>query len=78
MEPHREEQNKAPPPGAEQRPKRFRIVKEERFRIVKLEERIAPKKSTSGGPTCPTGFCTADGCFTGGCTSCCGHLGITN
>jgi hypothetical protein len=39
MEPHREEQ-KAPEPSAEQKPKRFRIVK--------LEERIAPSK---GGNT---------------------------
>lgn len=40
MEPHREEQ-KAPSPGVEQKPKRFRIVK--------LEERIAP--SNGNGPT---------------------------
>jgi hypothetical protein len=40
MEPHREEQNKAPPPGAERKPKRFRIVK--------LEERIAPSKGGNG------------------------------
>ncbi len=67
MEPHREEQDKAPPSVAEQRPKRFRIVKEERFRSVKLEERIAPKKSTSGGPTCPgiRVYCTASGYATG-------------
>ncbi len=53
MEPDREEQPQGqPPPSAKPRPKRFRMVKEERFRIVKLEERIAPKKSTSGGPTC--------------------------
>lgn len=63
MEPHREEQQRAPEPGAEQRPKRFRIVKEERFRIVRLEERIAPKKPTSGGPTCP-GPGTAYTCLT--------------
>ena len=41
MEPHREEQQKAPPPGAEQKPKRFRIVK--------LEERIAPSHGGNGG-----------------------------
>jgi hypothetical protein len=34
MEPHREQRQKAQPPGAAQMPKRFRIVK--------LEERIAP------------------------------------
>jgi hypothetical protein len=55
MEPHREEPQKAPPPSAEQKPKRFRIVREERFRIVRLEERIAPKKATSGGPGCHSG-----------------------
>lgn len=39
MEPHREDQPKLPGPGGEQKPKRFRIVK--------LEERIAP--SAGGG-----------------------------
>jgi hypothetical protein len=67
MEPHREEPQRAPPPGAEPKPKRFRIVK--------LEERIAPSKgggtkncsngatacvcanpSDTGGATC--GMCT--------------------
>jgi hypothetical protein len=49
MEPHREDQPKALEPSAEPKPKRFRIVK--------LEERIAP---TQGGRptwdvrTCPT------------------------
>jgi hypothetical protein len=37
MEPHREENQKAPQPSAERKPKRFRIVK--------LEERIAPGKN---------------------------------
>jgi hypothetical protein len=41
MEPHREESQKALQASAEQRPKRFRIVK--------LEERIAP--SQGGGHT---------------------------
>jgi hypothetical protein len=40
MEPRREEQQKLPPPGAER--------KRRHFRIVKLEERIAP---TKGGNT---------------------------
>jgi hypothetical protein len=40
MEPHREEPQRAPPPGAERKPKRFRIVK--------LEERIAPSKGGKG------------------------------
>jgi hypothetical protein len=51
MEPHREEQPKAPEPGAEQKPRRFRIVK--------LEERIAPGKGGGGpthGNTCHCGF----------------------
>lgn len=39
MEPRREEQE-ALPPGAEQKPRRFRIIK--------LEERIAPKKGGKG------------------------------
>jgi hypothetical protein len=51
MEPHREEE-KGPEPRAEPKPKRFRIVK--------LEERIAPRhgKATQAGPTCPvaTGY----------------------
>jgi hypothetical protein len=46
MEPHREEQPKAPELSAEQKPKRFRIVK--------LEERIAPGKvePMGGSYTC--------------------------
>ena len=70
MEPHREEPQKAPPPGAEQRPKRFRIVK--------LEERIAPSAHGNGsrgnscvthcGATCPgSNGCTFDTCATCGC-----------
>ncbi len=55
MEPHREEQNKATP-GAEPRPKRFRIVK--------LEERVAPKKGGQSTHNCPSGLCT------GSCVSC--------
>jgi hypothetical protein len=50
MEPHREEPQKALEPSAAQKPKRFRIVK--------LEERIAPRRggggqATQAGPTCP-------------------------
>jgi hypothetical protein len=58
MEPHREEPQKALQASAEEKPKRFRIVK--------LEERIAPSKGgthkcptfTNGGDTCgcPTGL----------------------
>jgi hypothetical protein len=56
MEPHREEQNKASPPSAERKPKRFRIVK--------LEDRIAP---SSGGGTKNCHY-TGGTCWTcGGC-----------
>jgi hypothetical protein len=49
MEPRREEQ-KAPPPGAQQKPRRFRIVK--------LEERIAPSKGGNGTRnTCANTYC---------------------
>jgi hypothetical protein len=61
MEPHREEQNKAPP-GAERKPKRFRIVK--------LEERIAPSAG-GGSKNCHSGNCSysvcACGTYRGGC-----------
>jgi hypothetical protein len=53
MEPHREEQKA--PPRAEPKPKRFRIVK--------LEERIAPSKGGNG---------TNNGCFTGNHATQCG------
>jgi hypothetical protein len=61
MGPHCEEPEKALPPSAEQKPKRFRIVK--------LEERIAP--SNKGGNTahnkscaCMTyGWSNCDGCY---------------
>jgi hypothetical protein len=63
MEPHREEPQKALEASTAQKPKRFRIVK--------LEERIAPTKggnvshghATACGPTCPTDGCTV------GCTA---------
>ncbi len=48
MEPRREEQPQAPPPSTEQKLKRFRIVQ--------LEERIAPNKGGGGKPTCPTAY----------------------
>jgi hypothetical protein len=61
MEPHREEPQRAPP-GAEQKAKRFRIVK--------LEERIAPMKPghahghvTQEGPGCQT----YTGCYSAYC-----------
>jgi hypothetical protein len=54
MEPHREEQ-KALEPSAEQKPKRFRIVK--------LEERIAPRMGGGG-----TGHCT-NNCHAGNTTT---------
>jgi hypothetical protein len=44
MEPNREEQKQAMAPGAEQKPKRFRIVK--------LEERIAPSQGKGNTGNC--------------------------
>ncbi len=46
MEPRREEPQKALEPGAVQKPKRFRIVK--------LEERIAPTQPYTKGAHCYT------------------------
>jgi hypothetical protein len=74
MEPHREEPQKAPPPSPGQKPKRFRIVK--------LEERIAPSKGGTNGKTCACGAgsytgafpcCsfTCAGCGSANCTGCC-------
>jgi hypothetical protein len=62
MEPRREEEQKTPDPGAE--PKR------RRFRIVKLEERIAPT-SPSGSRSCQrhtfqcggSNWCTGGPCY---------------
>ncbi len=59
MEPRREEEQKAPP-GIEPKPKRFRIVR--------LEERIAPAKGGQGSNNyCETGrtFCRGDTCTCG-------------
>ncbi len=53
MESHREEQQKALETSATLKPKRFRIVK--------LEERIAPAKGGGTNGACPTHKCTA-GC----------------
>jgi hypothetical protein len=62
MEPHREEPQRAPPPSAEQKPKRFRIVK--------LEERIAPKQG--GGSTAQCGpIRTNRGCIFSGSVCVC-------
>jgi hypothetical protein len=63
MEPRREEPKKAPPPSAEPKPKRFRIVK--------LEERIAPSKGGghTGAPQCGPYRTAAPPC-----TACCGEL----
>ncbi len=52
MEPHREEQQRALEPSAERNPKRFRIVK--------LEERIAPGQG--GTNKCVTGECLSGAC----------------
>jgi hypothetical protein len=65
MEPQREEQPKALPSGGEPKPKRFRIVK--------LEERIAPSKGGNGTHNTCNGayscYCTAY-CTVGGYTMC--------
>ncbi len=57
MEPRHEEQQKALGSGAEQKPRRFRIVK--------LEERIAPAKGGNGHNTHP-GTCACT--YWGPCT----------
>jgi hypothetical protein len=66
MEPHREEWQKAPPPSAEQKPKRFRVVK--------LEERIAPSgKGVTGNPNHGSCVCftnAGDNCGTTGTAFC--------
>ncbi len=60
MEPHREEQNKAPPAGAERKPKRFRIVK--------LEDRIAPSNGGTNGNKYTCAACSGGCIGTVGCT----------
>jgi hypothetical protein len=63
MEPHREEPQRAPPPGAEPKPKRFRIVK--------LEERIAPSKGGNGtNNTCACGTVNVPTCPGAGSDTC--------
>jgi hypothetical protein len=60
MEPRREEQQKAPQPGAQRKPRRFRIVK--------LEERIAPSKGGNGtNNSCGAYTCQGVSCH-GTCT----------
>ena len=59
MEPRHEQQQKALPPGAEQKPRRFRIIK--------LEERIAPAKGGNAShKQCTDLLCT----YTQTCYSC--------
>ena len=53
MEPHGEERQQVLRPSTAQKPRRFRIVK--------LEERIAPAKNGGTNGACPTHKCT------GGC-----------
>jgi hypothetical protein len=63
MEPPRKEPQKAPPPGAAQKPKRFRIVK--------LEERIAPSKGGKGtNNSCACGTVNVPTCPGGGSETC--------
>jgi len=61
MEPHREDQEKALEPSAATKPKRFRIVK--------LEERIAPGKGGNGSNNCGGGGYTAPCPYTWNCPS---------
>ncbi len=61
MEPRREEPQNVMEPSAERKPKRFRIIK--------LEDRIAPNNYTPHG-TANTGKCYTAGC-TGHGTHCC-------
>jgi len=64
MDPYREDMTKTPQPGAEQKPKRFRIVK--------LEERVAPgQHGVTYGNTCGT----CNSCLTchAGCTGPCSY-----
>jgi hypothetical protein len=60
MEPHREKQKKALESSAQAKPK------PKRFRIVKLEERIAPKRGGKGTNNCygsvPHGPCNSINC----------------
>ena len=60
MEPSKQEQEQAPQPRPEQKKRRFRLVKveEQRFRLDRLEERIAPTLATSYVQSGPhTQFC---------------------
>jgi hypothetical protein len=66
MEPQREDESKALEPGAE--PKR------RRFRIVKLEERIAPDKGGGGTHNTCGAVCSAS-CVCGTITNCFGTCG---
>jgi hypothetical protein len=70
MEPHREESQKALEPGATPKPKRFRIVK--------LEERIAPSKGGNGthnSCACPVPTLNQYTCPTYGDTCYCNYTG---
>jgi hypothetical protein len=59
MEPRREKPHREEPKASAPRPEE----KPKRFRIVKLEERVAPSKGGNGTTNCPTNntcnFCTA-------------------
>ena len=43
--------------------KNDRVPQKKRFRIEKLEERIAPKKGGKGTHNCPTAVCVTAGCY---------------
>jgi hypothetical protein len=72
MEPHREEQQKALETSATRKPRRFRIVK--------LEDRIAPSKGGGGTHNTCGLACTGISCYCGTtlcqtanyCSHCCG------
>jgi hypothetical protein len=62
MEPRQEHEKKATKPRPEEK-------KPRRFRLIKLEERIAPAQGgvTSPGQGCISHFCITDRCRTFGC-----------
>jgi hypothetical protein len=66
MEPSKQDLGQTPQAHAEEKKRRFRLVKleERRFRMDKLEERIAP--TLAGGATSrhPTCACSVSGIYT--------------
>lgn len=60
MEPDRKQQQQSLAPSAAQKPKRFRIIK--------LEDRIAPAKGGNGTNNCPASQGKYSACYT--CVGC--------